>query len=144
MGALQESLTNVHRQSHSSKVEVRLEVANGHAALRVRDYGRGFPPEQLESFRGGSDLGVGTAGMRERVIELGGDSRDCSENPARRSRRCFCWLYGEDGGYTLRIIDGSYEPPYPKDTKVCIRPRTEQILQKEPPPELPLGGGFII
>jgi signal transduction histidine kinase len=44
--ALQESLTNVHRHSQSSKMDVRLEVENGHAVLLVRDYGRGFPPEQ--------------------------------------------------------------------------------------------------
>lgn len=79
--ALQESLTNVHRHSQSSKVDVRLEVENGHAVLLVRDYGRGFPPEKLENLRGGSDLGVGTTGMRERVIELGGTLEVCSEEP---------------------------------------------------------------
>lgn len=78
---LQETLTNVHRHSQSSTVDVRLEAENGHAVLLVRDYGRGFPPEQLESLRGGSDLGVGTAGMRERVIELGGTLDVCSEKP---------------------------------------------------------------
>lgn len=78
---LQESLTNVHRHSQSSKVDVRLEAENAHAVLLIRDYGRGFPPEQLESLRGGSDLGVGTAGMRERVSELGGTLEVCAEKP---------------------------------------------------------------
>ena len=78
---LQETLTNVHRHSQSSTVDVRLEAENGHAVLLVRDYGGGFPPGQLESLRGGSDLGVGTAGMRERVIEVGGTLEVCSEKP---------------------------------------------------------------
>ena len=79
--ALQESLTNVHRHSQSLKVDIRLEAENGHAILLVRDYGRGFPPEQLETFRNGSDLGVGLAGMRERVIEFGGILEVLSEKP---------------------------------------------------------------
>jgi signal transduction histidine kinase len=79
--ALQESLTNVHRHSQSPKVDVHIELENGHATLLVRDYGRGFGPEQLERFRGGSDLGVGLAGMRERVNELGGILEVLSERP---------------------------------------------------------------
>jgi PAS domain S-box-containing protein len=79
--ALQESLTNVHRHSRSSKVDVRLEAENGHAVLLVRDYGRGFPPGQLETLHRGADLGVGTAGMRERVVELGGSLEVVSESP---------------------------------------------------------------
>jgi two-component system, NarL family, sensor kinase len=78
--ALQESLTNVHRHSRSSKVDVR-EQENGHAVLLIRDYGRGFPPEQLENLRSGSDLGVGLSGMRERVIELGGTLEVFAEKP---------------------------------------------------------------
>ena len=84
--ALQESLTNVHRHSESSKVDVRIEAENGHALLLVRDYGCGFPPERLETFRGGSDLGVGLAGMRERVSELGGTLEVCLEEPGTSVR----------------------------------------------------------
>ena len=79
--ALQESLTNVHRHSQSSKVDVRLEVENSHAVLLVRDYGRGFPPGKLEGRRAGSDLGVGLAGMRERVTGLGGILELFAEQP---------------------------------------------------------------
>lgn len=79
--ALQESLTNVHRHSHSPKVDIRVTVEKGQATLAVRDYGRGFGSEQLETFRGGSNLGVGLAGMRERVNELGGVLEILAEEP---------------------------------------------------------------
>ena len=84
--ALQESLTNVHRHSETRKVDVSIGLEDGHAALVVRDYGRGFGPEQLETFRGGSDLGVGLAGMRERVNELGGIVEVRSEDPGTSVR----------------------------------------------------------
>ncbi len=80
--ALQESLTNVHRHSQSPKVDIRIQVENGQATLAVRDYGRGFGSEQLETFRGGSDVGIGLSGMRERVNELGGILEILSEKPA--------------------------------------------------------------
>lgn len=79
--ALQESLTNVHRHSQTSKVDIRIEVENGQATLIVRDYGRGFGSEKLETLRGGSDVGVGLAGMRERVAELGGIFEILPEKP---------------------------------------------------------------
>ena len=70
---LQESLTNIHRHSKSPKAEVTLECFPDKVALKVKDYGRGFPRELLNTFRtktGG--FGVGLTGMRERVRELGG------------------------------------------------------------------------
>jgi signal transduction histidine kinase len=84
--ALQESLTNVHRHSQSPQVDVRIEAEDGQVALVVRDYGRGFGPEQLETFRGGSDLGVGLAGMRERVNDLDGILEVRSEKPGTSVR----------------------------------------------------------
>jgi signal transduction histidine kinase len=70
---LQESLTNIHRHSNSAKAEVALELLPNHVLLRVRDYGKGIAPDLLETFRAnGSNSGVGLAGMRERVRELGG------------------------------------------------------------------------
>lgn len=69
---LQESLTNVHRHSASSSVEVRLKV-NHQAVLTVRDFGRGVPAELLQGSHGnGLHSGVGLSGMRERVNDLGG------------------------------------------------------------------------
>ena len=70
---LQESLTNIHRHSGSPRTEVSLQVFAEKVVLEVRDFGKGIPPRLLESFQAkGISLGVGLAGMRERVRELGG------------------------------------------------------------------------
>jgi len=70
---LQESLTNIHRHSGSSKAEVALRLFPYQVTLEVRDYGKGIPRELLDNFRNkGTSFGVGLAGMRERVRELGG------------------------------------------------------------------------
>jgi two-component system NarL family sensor kinase len=70
---LQESLTNIHRHSNSTKAEVAVELLPDHVALTVRDYGKGIAPVLLENFRAsGTNSGVGLAGMRERIRELGG------------------------------------------------------------------------
>jgi signal transduction histidine kinase len=70
---LQESLTNIHRHSNSSKADVALELSQDYAILTVRDYGKGIAPELLDTFRAtGTNSGVGLAGMRERIRDLGG------------------------------------------------------------------------
>lgn len=70
---LQESLTNVHRHSQSTSAQIRMEVDRKWVTLRVHDHGRGIAPEVLHKMRmDGTHTGVGLAGMRERVRELGG------------------------------------------------------------------------
>jgi signal transduction histidine kinase len=70
---LQESLTNVHRHSKSKKADVSLRWSEDKVVLRVRDYGKGIPLDILDRFRRNSAHGgVGLAGMRERIHELGG------------------------------------------------------------------------
>jgi signal transduction histidine kinase len=70
---LQESLTNIHRHSGSSKADISLKLLPRTVVLNVRDYGRGLPQELLTVFRAqGTNSGVGLAGMRERMRELGG------------------------------------------------------------------------
>jgi signal transduction histidine kinase len=70
---LQESLTNIHRHANSTRAEVALELQPERVVLRVRDYGKGIAPAFLEEFQTkGAKSGVGLAGMRERVRELGG------------------------------------------------------------------------
>ena len=70
---LQESLTNVHRHSRSRRADVSVRLSEDKAVLRIRDYGKGIPPDVLGRFRrSGAHGGVGLAGMRERIHELGG------------------------------------------------------------------------
>jgi signal transduction histidine kinase len=70
---LQESLTNIHRHSGSSRADVALKLFPDKIVLDVRDYGRGIPHELLKNFRAkGTSFGVGLVGMRERLRELGG------------------------------------------------------------------------
>jgi signal transduction histidine kinase len=71
---LQESLTNVHRHSGSSAVEVHLKVGEAQAVFTVRDFGRGMPTKsQSLSQPSIPQLGVGLSGMKERVTDLGGN-----------------------------------------------------------------------
>jgi len=70
---LQESLTNMHRHSGSSTVDIRLNIDAKRVILDVRDYGCGMPRELLQHFQDvGTGGGVGLAGMQERISELGG------------------------------------------------------------------------
>lgn len=70
---LQESLTNVHRHSQATSAEIKVEADAEDISIEVCDHGRGMPEHILEQLRGeGTKLGVGLAGMRERIHELGG------------------------------------------------------------------------
>jgi signal transduction histidine kinase len=72
--ALQEGLINAHRHSASPNVEVRYQRLPHLVSLEIQDFGRGLPQAVLERFqRTGTGPGVGLAGIRERVKELGGD-----------------------------------------------------------------------
>lgn len=70
---LQESLTNIHRHSGSTQAEVALKLFPDQVILEVRDHGTGIPQGLLRNFQDkGTNSGVGLAGMRERLRELGG------------------------------------------------------------------------
>ena len=83
---LQESLTNVHRHSGTSEVDVRFWREAQVAILEVRDYGRGIPKELLSHSGLVRDSGVGLAGMRERMNDLKGDLEIASADPGTRLR----------------------------------------------------------
>ena len=71
---LQESLTNVHRHSGASRADVSLSTSGKQVVLRIRDHGQGIPPAVLEKLhRNGTGVGVGLAGMTQRVREIGGN-----------------------------------------------------------------------
>lgn len=71
--SLQEGLTNVHRHSASPKADIRLVLDQKHVLLEIQDYGQGMSPATLRQLNeGAGKTGIGIAGMRERVRELGG------------------------------------------------------------------------
>jgi signal transduction histidine kinase len=71
---LQESLTNIHRHSKSARADVTVTVRSRSISLIIRDFGKGIPAKTLENFRAnGTHVGVGLAGIKERVRELDGE-----------------------------------------------------------------------
>lgn len=70
---MQEALTNVPRHSGSTAVDIVLLTDEHVVTLTIRDFGQGIPKEVLDRFsHSGTNVGVGLAGIRERVKELGG------------------------------------------------------------------------
>jgi PAS domain S-box-containing protein len=68
---VQESLTNVFRHANAKKASVEVEKQPDEIVVRVRDYGKGVHPDVFEP-NGSKTVGVGVAGMRERIREFGG------------------------------------------------------------------------
>lgn len=69
---MQEALTNVHRHSGSRAVEVSVRTNDANVVLVVKDFGMGVPREILDRFWKTGTVGVGLAGIRERLKELNG------------------------------------------------------------------------
>lgn len=69
---VQESLENVRRHSGSPTANVRLARLDGQVVLEVKDQGSGAPHAITKSDLATADTGVGVAGMRERLRQLGG------------------------------------------------------------------------
>ena len=70
---LQESLTNIHRHSGSSRANIRAAIDGETVSMEIRDYGRGISQELLENFNtSGDGVGIGLAGIRERLREVDG------------------------------------------------------------------------
>jgi signal transduction histidine kinase len=64
----QETLTNIARHAHASRVRIKLAQTNGDVTLEVRDNGNGIPKTKLADPRS-----LGILGMRERALLLGGE-----------------------------------------------------------------------
>ena len=70
---VQESLTNVLRHSGSRKARIRVSFDKTRITLSLEDEGQGIDRAKLSKTNGSSiDTGVGIAGMRERLQQLGG------------------------------------------------------------------------
>jgi signal transduction histidine kinase len=67
----QESLTNVQKHAPSARAQVTLQRLDGSVRLRVRDWGRGFRPDDVATGDGPGER-VGLSSMRERIALLGG------------------------------------------------------------------------
>jgi PAS domain S-box-containing protein len=70
---VQEGLTNIHRHSSSPTARIRLLRSSAGLVLEVQDEGHGMPRDTFKETRGTIEgMGVGIAGMRERLRQLGG------------------------------------------------------------------------
>jgi len=70
---VQEALINIHRHADSRDAAIRLRRDGSAVTLEVEDHGRGLSVESLAQLPAGNGaLGVGIAGMRERLQQLGG------------------------------------------------------------------------
>jgi signal transduction histidine kinase len=67
----QESLTNVYKYAHASRVQVRLQSLPEGIGLTVKDNGRGFQPDQLNNGLK-EKSGLGLMGMEERLRLVNG------------------------------------------------------------------------
>ena len=69
---LQESLGNVHRHSGANHAHVRLALEGDAVELSITDDGHGMDPPTRDRLRRRATVGVGIAGMTERLEQLGG------------------------------------------------------------------------
>jgi signal transduction histidine kinase len=69
---MQESLSNIHRHSGSKTACIQLSESDREIRLEVSDQGRGLVREMVDRVIDETQLGVGIAGMRERIRQLGG------------------------------------------------------------------------
>ena len=76
---VQEALTNVFRHAEARKACLNLMLREGQIIIKVYDDGKGIP-DSIADFEA-DKLGVGIAGMRQRVQELGGELRLRKGNP---------------------------------------------------------------
>jgi len=63
----QESITNVLRHAHATKVKIEMSHTNGNFLMRIQDNGIGIPPEKLSD-----PASLGIIGMRERMFPWDG------------------------------------------------------------------------
>jgi PAS domain S-box-containing protein len=70
---VQEALINIHHHAESQTASIHLRLDGQRLTLEIEDRGRGMPSELVAQLAtGGSAMGVGVAGMHERLQQLGG------------------------------------------------------------------------
>ena len=76
---VQEALTNVYRHAKARRACIRLVLTENQIVVTVCDDGKGLP-DAVADFEA-AKIGIGIAGMRQRVKELGGELRLRNGNP---------------------------------------------------------------
>jgi len=76
---VQEALTNVFRHADARKTSISLAIRENQIIVTVRDDGKGIP-DSVADFEA-HKIGIGIAGMRQRVKEFGGELRLRNGNP---------------------------------------------------------------
>ena len=69
---VQECLSNISRHSGGNSAAIRLRMEGDHLLLEVQDNGKGIPLDKQREMIEQGRSGVGLAGMRERLRQLGG------------------------------------------------------------------------
>ena len=69
---VQASLTNVHLHSKATEAIIKIEQNSDEVIVTVSDNGKGIPDGVLDHSSRLKTVGVGIAGMRERIEQLGG------------------------------------------------------------------------
>lgn len=69
---VQESLGNILRHAQSETAQIKLTRTDHTIVLEIQDQGRGIPADALKQIHKHHGGGVGLAGMRERLHQLGG------------------------------------------------------------------------
>jgi signal transduction histidine kinase len=81
---VQEALTNIQRHSGSAVADIRLEKEPRSIRLEIEDKGHGLPAHLRDQQEALMASGVGIAGIRQRVRELGGKMQIESEDRGTR------------------------------------------------------------
>ena len=76
---VQEALTNVFRHAEARKARISLAIKETQIVLMISDDGKGIP-DSVAEFEA-DKIGIGIAGMRQRVKEFGGELRLRNANP---------------------------------------------------------------
>lgn len=76
---VQESVSNVYRHSGSPDARIEIQQQPERVIIRVRDFGKGMPVNHSGGLP--ANIGVGLAGIRERVKQFGGDLKITRAEP---------------------------------------------------------------
>jgi signal transduction histidine kinase len=89
---VQESLTNIHRHAGSQTARIRLRHDGEMLVLEIADRGHGIPRASLRHITSGGGMGVGIAGMIERIKQLGGRLEVTSSDTGSTGTTLRAWL----------------------------------------------------